>query len=137
MDPLIQPGSQPPLERIENRPTFSHQVVILFNGNSIEGVANDVYDNAEKLQLGQGHTPLVVCRDADRIAPPEGLESTTVSKFEVKPATSYTVIANGGTAQQLVPIIMKLRDSGQLEAIFEVNRFRETNELQMKRLWPE
>ena len=96
--PSIQVGEKELKEREEKEPQL-----ILFLGNNTEGILNDALK-----QFGRETKAMVISRENDRLQPPEGLQSETVGTFEPEEGKKYIVIANGGTSQQLLPVISKL-----------------------------
>jgi len=79
---------------------------ILFLGNNTEGILLDV-----QKKFGGDNKAIVICRDNDRLQPPAGIESTTVSDFKPEKDKKYIIIANGGTSAQLLPTITKLLEA--------------------------
>lgn len=96
--PSIKVGEKELKEREEKEPQL-----ILFLGNNTEGILNDALK-----QFGRETKAMVISRENDRLQPPEGLQSETVGTFEPEEGKKYIVIANGGTSQQLLPVISKL-----------------------------
>ena len=95
---------------------------IIFLGRSVDGIIADA----------QSHfgTPvediLVVSRDGDNLPVPEGLSVVEVSSFEPQPDAEYTVIANGGTSAQLVPVLLRLFQAGVPMRIYDMQRDKAT-----------
>lgn len=58
------------------------------------------------------HNPIIIKRDDDRLEAPAGAEVIVTQQFNPNADDGYIVAANGGTARQLVPIILKLVESG-------------------------
>lgn len=65
---------------------------------------------------------IVVSRDNDSFEPPEGLPAVEVSKFEPQPGARYTVVANDGTAAQLVPVLLRLVRAGVALKVYDLQR---------------
>lgn len=81
-------------------------MLVVFLGRSVEGILADA-----KKAFAKEERVLVVSRDGDQLQPPEGLEVVPVSKFTPIVGESYTLIANGGTTGQLLPVLKRLVDS--------------------------
>lgn len=77
---------------------------IFFLGRSIEGIMDD----AQRLLGDTLGTPIVVTRDDEQLAPPAGVRAVAVSQFAPQGDSEYTVVANGGTAAQLAPVLVRL-----------------------------
>jgi hypothetical protein len=90
---------------------------ILFLGRSVEGILADA-----RTHLGQVGEIVVVSRDNDTLDPPEGLTAVSVSNFEAEPGESYTVVANGGTASQLAPVLLRLCRAGVELRVVDLQR---------------
>lgn len=86
-------------------------MLVVFLGRSIEDILADA-----KKAFAEEKKILVISRDGDRRQPPKGLEVVPVSKFSPVDGESYIVVANGGTADQLLPVLMRL---GESEVLFE------------------
>ena len=80
------------------------RTVILFLGRSFEGIKAD----ADSIFSGE---VVVVARDDDQLEHPDGLTTVEVSQFQPQKGVLHTVIANGGTSLQLVPVLKKLVES--------------------------
>jgi hypothetical protein len=80
--------------------------IVLFLGNNTEGILQDA-----RKQFGSDSKAMVIARENDRLQPPAGVESTTVSGFKPEKDKKYIIIANGGTSAQLLPAITKLLEA--------------------------
>ena len=82
--------------------------LVVFNGRSVEGIL------ADALQAFPGASPTVVVMDDDRIQPPEGVATATVSEMAAtlrgrgSDEDHLVLVANGGMSAQLVPILLAL-----------------------------
>src|SRR3989344_219635 len=81
--------------------------IVLFLGNNTEGILQDA-----RKQFGEDTKATVISRENDRLQPPAGVESMTVSGFTPEKDKKYIIIANGGTSAQLLPAITKLLQTG-------------------------
>ncbi len=91
---------------------------VLFLGRSIEGILSD----ARRLLGDAIGSVLVVTRDDENLSPPDGLPAVTVSNFDPLPGCAYTVVANGGTASQLAPVLMRLCYAGVPLKVLDLQR---------------
>jgi hypothetical protein len=92
-------------------------VLVLFLGRSVGGILADAVAH-----LGGFAEIVIVSRDGDQLEPPEGLPVVEVSKFETQPGARYTVVANGGTAAQLAPVLMRLCRAGVALKVYDLQR---------------
>ncbi len=86
-------------------------------GRSVEGILADAIAH-----FGGFGEIVVVSRDNDSFEPPEGLPAVEVSKFEPQTGARYTVVANGGTAAQLVPVLLRLVRAGVALKVYDLQR---------------
>jgi len=92
-------------------------ITIFFLGRSIEGIIDDA-----RAHFGELGEILVVSRDGDNLQAPEGLPAVEVSQFEPRPDAEYTVVANGGTASQLAPVLLRLCRAGVTLRVYDLQR---------------
>lgn len=92
-------------------------MLLCFLGRSVEGILKDARD-----AFPQERRVLVVTRDNDTLPAPAGLETVEVSKFQPEQDEAYTVIANGGTSSQLLPVIKRLVEAGNPVQAFDLQR---------------
>lgn len=92
------------------------EMLILFLGRSIDGIRKD----AE--MAFPGEEILVVTRVGDQLQPPAGLATVPVDEFQPQPGAQYTVIANGGTAVQLVSVLKALVQAGAPLKVYDLQR---------------
>lgn len=90
---------------------------LFLNGRSTAGIVADA-----RKAFGEDIEILVVARDGDALAAPEGLSTTPVSRFEPIEGTSYTLVANGGTSAQLVPVLLRLERSTSQYRVVDLQR---------------
>lgn len=109
--------------RNKNCKKGGESMLILFLGRSLDGILKD----AQTHFPGQSH--LVISRDNDSLQVPEGSQSQTVSQFQPEADSCYTVIANGGTSSQLVPVLRKLVETKSDFEVYDLQRDGKT------RLW--
>ncbi len=83
-------------------------MLILFLGRSLEGILADA-----RKHFPEETEVLVVTRDGDQLQPPEGLAHVTAGRFQPTDGAEYKVVANGGTASQLVPVLKKLAEAAE------------------------
>lgn len=76
--------------------------LVSFLGRSTEGILRDAREAFPDEQI------LLVSRDNDAIQPPADVPCVAVSEFQPELDESYVVISNGGTAVQLIPVVMRL-----------------------------
>lgn len=91
-------------------------MMILFLGRSIDGILADARKEFPSEQV------LVVKRDGDQLQAPEGVAAIEASQFQPEGGVGYTVVANGGTAAQLVPVLKKLVEAGVPMKVFDLQR---------------
>jgi hypothetical protein len=91
--------------------------IVVFLGRSVDGIINDV-----RAHFGEEGEIVIVSRDNDTLTPPEGFQAVPVSTFETEPGVSYIVVANGGTAAQLVPVLVHLTRSGVSLEVYDLQR---------------
>ncbi len=96
-------------------------IIITFLGRNTLGILSDA-----KKVFGQMHPILVITRDDEKLAVPEGLPTMPVAQFIVDPSLEYVVIANGGTAVQLLPAVKKLVENRVQFSAYDVQRDRTT-----------
>ena len=89
-------------------------MLVSFLGRSTEGILRDAR------KAFPGEQILLVSRDNDAIQPPADVSCISVSEFEPDLDKSYTVISNGGTAVQLIPVVMRLVRAGVDMRIFDL-----------------
>lgn len=82
-------------------------MLILFLGRNTDGILSDA-----RREFGNEENVIVVSRDGDQLLPPAGLEGVSVSEFQPVEGESYTLIANGGTSSQLLPVVKRLVKAG-------------------------
>ena len=92
-------------------------VHIVFLGRSIDGIIRDL-KAAMPIQDSQ---ILVIGRDQESLAAPAGFEYTEVSKFQPV-EVQYAIVANGGTAAQLVSVLLKVERAGRLARVLDLQR---------------
>lgn len=85
-------------------------MIIAFLGRNTEGILADA-----RREFGD-QPVLVITRDGDQLQPPTGVEAITVSQFQPAEGVKYTLIANGGTTAQLLPVVKKLVDAADFAA---------------------
>ena len=90
---------------------------ITFLGRNTEGILNDA-----KNHFGSLGETVVIARDGDKLDAPSGLQKTAVSEFSPDPNAEYTLLANGGTSAQLLPIVKKLIEGGINFKAFDLQR---------------
>ena len=90
---------------------------ITFLGRNTEGILNDA-----KNQFGLLGETVVIARDGDKLEAPSGLQKTGVSEFSPDQNTEYTLLANGGTSAQLLPIVKKLVEAKIKFRAFDLQR---------------
>jgi hypothetical protein len=78
-------------------------MIVTFLGRNTPGILADA-----RREFGEDLKVLVVSRDGDQLQPPAGVETVSVSEFEPTVGESYTLIANGGTSSQLLPVVKRL-----------------------------
>jgi len=91
-------------------------MLIVFLGRSLDGIladARDVFSDKEVL---------VVARNGDQLQPPVGLTTIEVSQFQPQFGVEYTVVSNGGTSAQLVPVLRELVRVGAPMKVFDLQR---------------
>ncbi len=91
-------------------------MLLIFLGRSIEGILNDARKAFPSEEI------LVITRDGDQLQPPVGLANVTVSKFQPQVGVEYSVVSNGGTSAQLVPVLRELVRAGALVKVFDLQR---------------
>jgi hypothetical protein len=91
-------------------------VMILFLGRSVEGILADAKKEFPDVEV------LVITRHNDQLQPPAGVQVATVGGFVPNSETSYTVIANGGTSAQLIPVLKSLIETKSLFEVFDLQR---------------
>lgn len=66
----------------------------------------------------------LIARDGDQLPAPEGLEIVVVevSKFVPKVGGDFTLIANGGTSAQLLPVVKRLVTAGCTFTAWDLQR---------------
>jgi len=77
-------------------------MILSFLGRNTEGILADAH---REFPSEQG--VLVISRDGDQLQPPAGVEVVSVSAFVPVASESYTLIANGGTSSQLLPVVKR------------------------------
>ena len=79
-------------------------MIIMFLGRSFDGVYKDVrkYYPVEEV--------LVVTKDDEELPLPHGMNCIPVSKFVAQENFNVKLIANGGTSEQFVPVLLELLD---------------------------
>ncbi len=92
-------------------------MLILFLGRSIDGILADA-----RREFPEETGILVVSRENDTLPPPAGLDTIPVSRFQPELGTAYTVISNGGTSSQLVPVLKRLVEAGVPMQVFDLQR---------------
>ncbi|GEM_PF-4503418 len=70
--------------------------LILFQGNN----TTNILEEARGYGLCEGRTPLVITMENERLTPPKGVETITVTKFSPEVGEDYRVIGNGGGTAQ-------------------------------------
>lgn len=99
-------------------------MMIVFLGRSVDGILTDA-----RREFPKETGILVVCRENDTLPPPAGLVAIPVTKFQPEPGMSYTVVCNGGTTTQLVPVLKRLVEAGVPMQAYDLQRDGKT------RLW--
>jgi len=94
--------------------------MILFLGRSIEGILRD----AEREFELEGFELVIVTRDNDRLQPPAGFDNRVCPISDFAPATDidYTIIANGGSSAQFVPVLKALVELNCPLQVFDLQR---------------
>ena len=93
-------------------------MLILFLGRNTENILSEARQKLDRLD----EKALIVTRDNDRMEVPKELQTINVSSFQPTDGISYTVIGNGGTTSQLVPVIRKLVEASADFKIFDLQR---------------
>lgn len=91
-------------------------MLILFLGRSLDGILADARQDFPNEPV------LVVARDGDQLQPPEGMTAVEASKFQPEGGVEYIVIANGGTAVQLVSVLKSLVETKAPMKVFDLQR---------------
>ena len=89
-------------------------MLVSFLGRSTEGILRDAREAFPDEQI------MLISRDNDAIQPPADVPCIPVSEFQPDLDKSYTVISNGGTAVQLIPVVMRLVRAGVDLKIFDL-----------------
>ena len=92
-------------------------MLITFLGRSLEGILADA-----RREFPNEQGVLVISRDGDQLQPPDGVEVVPVSKFAPVASESYTLIANGGTSSQLLPVVKRLVETGVMFTAWDLQR---------------
>ncbi|MEK7537014.1 MAG: hypothetical protein AAB584_01015 [Patescibacteria group bacterium] len=92
-------------------------MILSFLGRNTEGILADArrgFPNEQGV--------LVISRDGDQLQPPAGVEVVPVSAFAPAAGESYTLIANGGTSSQLLPVVKRLVEAGAVFTAWDLQR---------------
>jgi len=92
-------------------------MILSFLGRNTEGILADAH---REFPSEQG--VLVISRDGDQLQPPAGVEVVSVSAFVPVVSESYTLIANGGTSSQLLPVVKRLIEVGATFTAWDLQR---------------
>jgi len=82
-------------------------MILSFLGRNTEGILADA-----RREFPNEQGVLVISRDGDQLQPPAGVVPVPVSEFAPVKGESYTLIANGGTTAQLLPVVKRLVEEG-------------------------
>ena len=92
-------------------------MLVLFLGRSTDGILKDT-----KREFPDEKEVIVVSRDGDKLEAPEGLKVATVSEFTADTTKTYTIISNGGTSAQLLPVVKKLVEASASFSAYDLQR---------------
>jgi hypothetical protein len=92
-------------------------MIIALLGRNIEGILADA-----RLAFPDEQEVLVISRDGDHLQPPAGVKVVPVSAFVPLQGESYTLIANGGTSIQLLPVVKRLVENAAAFTAWDVQR---------------
>lgn len=92
-------------------------MIISFLGRSTDGILADA-----RREFPSEQGVLVISRDGDQLQPPAGVEVVRVSAFAPVAGESYTLIANGGTSSQLLPVVKRLVEAGATFTAWDLQR---------------
>jgi len=106
----------------DSAPWAEPVTLVLFNGRSVAGVRADVDARRADMGIPADAPVLVITRDDDTLPPPDGLPSVSVGEFSPAVGMSYVLIGNGGTTEQLVPVLLRCQRAGRLAAVWSVQR---------------
>jgi hypothetical protein len=113
LNSFLRPASG---QRTPIRLPQEEQMILSFLGRNTESILSDA-----RREFGN-QPAMVVTRDGDQLQPPAGVETVSVSQFQPAMGMEYTLIANGGTAAQLLPVVKKLVDVAADFAAYDLQR---------------
>ena len=91
-------------------------MLVLFLGRNTEGILRDTIREFGEQKV------LVIARDGDTLEPPAGLKTVSVSEFQPERGERYTLIANGGTSSQLLPVVKRLVETDTAFEAWDLQR---------------
>jgi len=91
-------------------------VILLFRGRNTDGIRADAV--ARGLIDEERDQVVVVCRDDDRMAQPGDITVTQAARHHT--SGEVTLIANGGTTAQLVPLLLAAMENAQRVVVHDV-----------------